>query len=151
MVIFTDRFKVVLLLWIFFVIYVSRLSLLCCLVYSLQPCITCWERADLLVLLCVMFSCVLSLSHMVYPVRRGTWLYLFLIFAFFNRKWNPNMYKWNFKSSCKKWNKFWWPFRQFPVTGAIPVHLGAFRSISVINSTVKFRQNFWLVESVFLL
>ena len=35
--------------------YVFNSSLLCCLVYSLQPC---WERADLLALLCVTFSCV---------------------------------------------------------------------------------------------
>ena len=40
------------------------------------PCrllITCWERVDLLALLCVMFSCVfkLSLSHMVSGVRCG--------------------------------------------------------------------------------
>ena len=27
-------------------------------VSSLQYCVTCWERADLLALLCVMFSCV---------------------------------------------------------------------------------------------
>ena len=38
---FTDHFKVVLLLWILFVIYVSR-----------------WDRADLLAHLCVMFPCV---------------------------------------------------------------------------------------------
>ena len=32
------------------------------------PCslvVTCWEKADLLALLYVMFSCVLSLSHIV--------------------------------------------------------------------------------------
>ena len=27
--------------------------------------VTCWERADLLILLCAMFSCVLSLFHTV--------------------------------------------------------------------------------------
>ena len=31
--------------------------------------VTCWERDGLLDLLYVMFSCVLSLSHMVYWVR----------------------------------------------------------------------------------
>ena len=41
------------------------------------------KSADLLVLLCVMFSGVLSLSHMVSRIRCGTWLYRFLIFAFF--------------------------------------------------------------------
>ena len=33
--------------------------------------VTCWERADLLALLYVMFYCVLSLSHMVSWVRCG--------------------------------------------------------------------------------
>ena len=50
-----DRCKVVILLLIFFVICVSChtvLSFPCSLV------ITCWERADLLALLHVMFSCV---------------------------------------------------------------------------------------------
>ena len=32
---------------------------------------TCWERADLLAHLCVMFSFVLSLSHMLSSVRCG--------------------------------------------------------------------------------
>ena len=34
--------------------------------------VTCWERADLLVLMYVMFSCVLSLSHTVSWVGWGT-------------------------------------------------------------------------------
>ena len=38
MIISTDRSHAVLLLWILFVIYVSRLSLLYCRVCSLQPC-----------------------------------------------------------------------------------------------------------------
>ena len=49
------------------------------------PCslvVTCLERTDLLALLYIMFSCVLSLSHMVSWVRCGTWLYWFLIIAF---------------------------------------------------------------------
>ena len=36
------------------------------------PCsivVICWERADLLALLCVVFSCFLSLSHMVFLAR----------------------------------------------------------------------------------
>ena len=45
-----------LLLWIIFVIYVSCLS--CFLVCSLQPCGHLRERANLLALLYVMFSCV---------------------------------------------------------------------------------------------
>ena len=46
---------------------------LCSAVMSV-PCslvITSWERADLLALLCVMFSCVLSLSDMVSLVSSG--------------------------------------------------------------------------------
>ena len=42
------------------------------------------ERVDLLALLCMMFSCVLSLSLMVSRVRCGTCLYKYHhIFAFF--------------------------------------------------------------------
>ena len=55
---FTDRSKAVLLLWILFVIYVSRLSLLYCQLFV--PCslvVTCWERADLLALLCDVSLC----------------------------------------------------------------------------------------------
>ena len=44
--------------------------------------VTCWKRANLLALLYVIFSCVLSLSHVVSWVRCGTWLYRFLICAF---------------------------------------------------------------------
>ena len=51
----TDHSKVVLLLWILFIICASChtvLSVPCSLV------VTCWEKADILGLLCVMFSCV---------------------------------------------------------------------------------------------
>ena len=59
---FTGRFKAVLLLWI--------LVLLLSFFYTVlsvpsSHLINCWERADFFSLLCVMFSCVLSLSHMV--------------------------------------------------------------------------------------
>ena len=43
-----------------------------CLVFLSVHCslvVTCWERADLLALLYVMFYCVLSLSHVVSWVR----------------------------------------------------------------------------------
>ena len=43
--------------------------------------VTCWERAYLLALLCVMFIVLLSLSRAVSLVRCGTLLYRFLIFA----------------------------------------------------------------------
>ena len=49
----------------------------CCLV------VTRWERADLLALVCDVKLCFLSLSHMVFRVNCGTWLYWFLIFAAF--------------------------------------------------------------------
>ena len=52
---FTNHSKVVLLCG--FCLFVSRLSLLCCF-FSLKPCGNLWERADLLALLCLMFSCV---------------------------------------------------------------------------------------------
>ena len=70
-------------LWVFllFVFHVC----LCYTVLSV-PCshvIVCLERAEFLALLCVMFPCVLSLSHMVSRARCGSWLYRFLIFTFF--------------------------------------------------------------------
>ena len=65
---------------VWYVIYVSCLS--CFLVCSMQPCGVCWTRANLLALLCVVFCCVLSLSHVVIWVGCGTWLYWVLIFAF---------------------------------------------------------------------
>ena len=34
-----------------------------------SPVVTCWERADIMALLYVMFSCVLSLFHMMFWVR----------------------------------------------------------------------------------
>ena len=48
-----------------------------CLYYTILsiPCnlaISCWERADLLALLCVMFPCALSLSHVVFGTRCGS-------------------------------------------------------------------------------
>ena len=51
---FADRFKAVLLLWIIFMFI---------LVLPCSPVIACWEKADLLALLCAVFSCVSSLSH----------------------------------------------------------------------------------------
>ena len=79
--IFSDRSKAVLLLWILFVICVSCLSVIQSVHCSFV--VTCWERADLLALFYLMFSCVLSLSHMVSWVKFSFCLYRFLIFAFF--------------------------------------------------------------------
>ena len=41
-----------------------------------SPVVTCWESADILALLYVMFSCVLSLFNVVSCVRCGNWLYV---------------------------------------------------------------------------
>ena len=63
---FTDGSKALRLLWInlLFMLCVCHafLSFHCSLV------VTCWERADLLARLHLKFSCVLSLSHVVYCV-----------------------------------------------------------------------------------
>ena len=53
------------------------LSVHCCLVA------TCWERDDLLALICDVFIEFLSLSHVVTWVRCGTRVYRFLIFVTF--------------------------------------------------------------------
>ena len=50
--------------------------------YSLV--ITCWERADRLAPLCVVFPFVFVTTHIVSLVWCGTWLYRFLIFASFS-------------------------------------------------------------------
>ena len=59
----------------FFLLHVFMFHV--CLNYNVLsvPCslmITCWTRQDLLALLCMMFPCVLSLSHMVSLVKCGT-------------------------------------------------------------------------------
>ena len=51
----TDRSKAVLLLWIYFVVVCLSLPSVKSVSCSLE--VTCWERADLLALLCVTFSC----------------------------------------------------------------------------------------------
>ena len=68
---FTDRSKAVLLLWIF---YVSVLSCVCyVLCASVYMCfvVTCWERADLLALVCGVF-CEFVTFPLVSWVRCGT-------------------------------------------------------------------------------
>ena len=76
--------KVVLLVWILFVIIYNEI--LVCLYYTVLsvPCslvITCWESADLLALFVCEFPCVLSLFNMISRVRCGTLLYRFLVFT----------------------------------------------------------------------
>ena len=55
-------------------VMLSRASVHCCLV------VTCWERADLLVLV-MMFNCVFVTFPCGILGRYGSWLYRFLIFA----------------------------------------------------------------------
>ena len=52
-------------MFMFHVCFYAVLSVLCSLV------ITCWDRVDLLVVLCLMIFCVLSLSNMMAWVRYG--------------------------------------------------------------------------------
>ena len=68
----TNHSKAVFLLWIFlFVIYVCLCHTVISLSCSLE--VTCWERADLLAFLYVMFSfCSFLLSNKVPWVGRGT-------------------------------------------------------------------------------
>ena len=66
----TDRSKVVLLLKILFVVCICLYHTVMSVYCSLE--VTCWERADLLALLFVMLSCVLSFSHTMSWVRCGT-------------------------------------------------------------------------------
>ena len=86
-----DRFKPSskLLYWPFqggtsFVDLLCFCSVLCllCLCASVYMCfvVTCWERADLLALVCGVF-CEFVTFPLVSWVRCGTWLYRFLIFA----------------------------------------------------------------------
>ena len=74
----TDPSRAVLLLWIIFVIYVSCHVLLS-VCFSLV--VTCWESADLLALLYVMFYCV----FVTFPcgVLGLVWCCQILIFASF--------------------------------------------------------------------
>ena len=75
---FTDRSNALLLLWIYF----CYLCFYFVFVMMSNFVITCWERGWPLgsFVFCV-FICF-SVSHMVYPIKCGTWLYRFLIFAF---------------------------------------------------------------------
>ena len=77
---FTDRSKAV--------IFCGSFMFLFCLVFAMSLCasvymcfvVTCWERADLLALVCGVY-CEFVTFPLVSWVRCGTWLYRFLIFA----------------------------------------------------------------------
>ena len=76
----TDRSKAVLLLWIFYVFVLSCVCYVLCASVYMCFVVTCWERADLLALVCGVF-CEFVTFPLVSWVRCGTWLYRFLIFA----------------------------------------------------------------------
>ena len=77
---FTDRSKAVFLLWIFYVFVLSCVCYVLCASVYMCFADTCWERADLLALVCGVF-CEFVTFPLVSWVRCGTWLYRFLIFA----------------------------------------------------------------------
>ena len=77
---FTDRCKVVLLLWIFYVFVLSCVCYVLCASVYMCYVVTCWERADLLALVCGVY-CEFVTFPLVSWVRCGTLLYRFLIFA----------------------------------------------------------------------
>ena len=68
----TDRSKAVLLFGSFLLFVVRVFLYLTVLSVPRSLVITCWERAHVLALLCVMHYCVLSLSHMVSWLKCGT-------------------------------------------------------------------------------
>ena len=73
---FTDRSKAVLLLWIFYVMF--------CLVFAMSLCasvymcflVTCWERVDLLALVCGVLLCV---CHFPIGILGQVWYLIVLI------------------------------------------------------------------------
>ena len=67
-------------LWIFYVFVLSCVCYVLCASVSMCFVVTCWERADLLALVCGVF-CEFVTFPLVSWVRCGTWLYRFLIFA----------------------------------------------------------------------
>ena len=77
---FADRSGEVLLLWIFCVFVLSCVCYVLCASVYMCFLVTCWERADLLALVCGVF-CEFVTFPLVSWVRCGTWLYRFLIFA----------------------------------------------------------------------
>ena len=98
---FTDRSKAVLLLWIFYVFVLFCVCYVLCMSVYMCFVVTCWERADLLALVCGVY-CEFVTFPLVSWVRCGTWLYRFLIFApllTFNKYWKTC---WNRKFDKKK-------------------------------------------------
>ena len=67
-------------MWIFYVFVLSCVCYVLCASVYMCFVVTCWERADLLALVCGVF-CEFVTFPLVSWVRCGTWLYRFLIFA----------------------------------------------------------------------
>ena len=59
---FTDRSKAVLLLWIFYVFVLSCVCYVLCASVYMCFVVTCWERADLLALVCGVFCEFVTIS-----------------------------------------------------------------------------------------
>ena len=68
---FNDRSKAVLLLWIFYVFVLSCVCYVLCASVYMCFVVTCWERADLLALVCGVF-CEFVTFPLVSWVRYGT-------------------------------------------------------------------------------
>ena len=68
---FTDRSNAVLLLWIFYVFVLSCVCYVLCASVYMCFVVTCWERADLLALVCGVF-CEFVTFPLVSWVRCGT-------------------------------------------------------------------------------
>ena len=68
---FTDRSKAVLLLWIFYVFVLSCVCYVLCASVYMCFVVNCWERADLLALVCGVF-CEFVTFPLVSWVRCGT-------------------------------------------------------------------------------
>ena len=68
---FTDRSRAVLLLWIFYVFVLSCVCYVLCASVYMCFVVTCWERADLLALVCGVF-CEFVTFPLVSWVRCGT-------------------------------------------------------------------------------
>ena len=81
---YNDRSNAVFLLLILFVIYVSCLSLLGCIVYFLQPCVQMLSKADLLAFFCRIFPCFVFFLFVVFLFVCFLFLFLLLFFCRFH-------------------------------------------------------------------
>ena len=70
--------------------------------------VTCWERSYLLARLFVMLSCVFLTFPCGVRVRCGTWLYRFLIFAFFITLTGLDLWSNLVVHSVSMWYTHWW-------------------------------------------